>query len=309
MSGYPEVVAGVDIGGTSTSVVLIDAAGEVLAEAAAATPAAESGRAMMNLAVGLTRDLAADRGLTVTAVGIGAAGVVDPITRTVVAASSTFSGWAGFDVGATLDHAFGVPNALVNDVNAFLLGEVAHGSARGLSNVAGITLGTGVGGALYLDDRLWDGPHGAAGELGHTPGFVVPGFPEEPCTCGQYGHLESIASGRSIARRYRERGGADLGGAEIAARSDYDADARAVLHEAGLMVGQAAVSLAVMLDITHLVVGGGVAGAWAQISGGIDAYIAEHPPVTGGVVSVTPSLLGGRAVAVGAAAQARALLG
>lgn len=311
------VVAGIDIGGTSTSVLLIGDDGVVLAEGSCVTPASVSGEAMVTAAAELVKSLEEANGLYAGAVGIGAAGVVDSQARRVVAASSTFVGWAGCEVGTILDGLLGVPNSLENDVNAFLLGEVAHGAGNGQANIAGITLGTGVGGALLLNGELWSGPNGAAGELGHTPGFSIPGLGLEPCTCGQTGHLESIASGLSIARRYRERVSspgiqlslAQLRGSDVSdlARSG-DEDARQVLLEAGLMVGQAAVSLATMLDVNHLVVGGGVTEAWDLIEPGIASYAAGNPPVSGAQVSVSKAFLGNRAVAVGAASQARALL-
>ncbi|RLP76078.1 ROK family protein [Mycetocola tolaasinivorans] len=309
------MVAGVDIGGTSTLVVFVDERGSVIAERGGETPAHVSGEAMVQLAVDLIAELTAETGMTPAAVGIGAAGVVDPVARRIVAASTSFVGWAGYSVGAHLDRALGVPNSLVNDVNAFLLGEVAFGAARGLDNAAGITLGTGVGGAIYLDGALWEGPEGAAGELGHSPSYVVPGHGEEPCTCGQSAHLESIASGRSIERRYRARAGqiaADLpagDGAALATRARTgDGAAAHVFAEAGLMLGQAAVTLAATLDLGHLVVGGGVSGAWDLIEPGVRTYLAEHPPVSGRTLSVVRAERGSHAVALGAASSARALL-
>ncbi|WP_223144750.1 ROK family protein [Mycetocola sp. JXN-3] len=309
------VVAGVDIGGTSTLVVFVDEHGRVVAERGGATPALVSGEAMVQLAVDLIAELSAETGLSPVSVGIGAAGVVDPQTRRIVAASASFVGWAGYSVGAHLDRELGIPNSLVNDVNAFLLGELSFGVARGLDNVAGITLGTGVGGAIYLDGALWEGPEGAAGELGHSPSYVVPGHGEEPCTCGQSAHLESIASGRSIERRYRARAGqsaADLpvgDGAALAARARAgDGAAANVFAEAGLMIGQTAVTLAATLDLGHLVVGGGVSGAWDLIEPGIRTYLAEHPPVSGRTLVISRAELGSHAVALGAASSARALV-
>lgn len=308
------IVAGIDIGGTTTSVLLSDAAGSVLAERVRSTPAIEGGRAMMNTAVDLVRELSSELGVSIDAVGVGAAGVVDTAQRRIIAASGSFTDWADYRVGAHLDAALGVPNTLVNDVNAFLAGEVAEGAARGLRDVAGLTLGTGVGGALFLGGALYLGPTGAAGELGHSPGYEIAGYGVEPCTCGGFGHLESIASGRSIMRRYRARAGesaAGLGGAAIAERARRevpDEAAIAVYREAGQMVGQAAITLAATLDVTHVVVGGGVTGAWAELDRGISEYLRANPAVSGREVRVFLAELGSRAVAIGAATEARSLL-
>ncbi len=131
-------------------------------------------------------------------VGVGAAGVVDARAGRILVASDSFRDWAGFAVTAAFEEAGSrVPAFLDNDVNAFLRGEAAAGAVAGEAHVLGMTLGTGVGGALWLDGALYDGPHGAAGEIGH-----VPGFGDLPCTCGGRGHLETLASGRAIAARY-----------------------------------------------------------------------------------------------------------
>lgn len=167
----PEVYAGVDIGGTTTQVVLC-------------TPTSPWSTA--------SRCSRRPR----------AAGVVDTRTGRILVASDSFTGWAGFPVTATIEQALGIPAFPDNDVNAFLRGEVSKGAAAGEPYVLGMTLGTGVGGALWMNGALVDGPHGAAGEMGH-----IPGFGELPCTCGGRGHLETLASGRSITARCAERTG------------------------------------------------------------------------------------------------------
>ncbi|EFG65618.1 ROK family protein, partial [Streptomyces sp. SPB074] len=110
-----------------------------------------------------------------------------PCCGRILVASDSTRGWAGFAVTEAVESALGVPAFLDNDVNAFLLGEISAGAVRGERDVLGMTLGTGVGGALF------PGPHGAAGEIGH-----IHGFGDLPCTCGGRGHLETLASGRSI---------------------------------------------------------------------------------------------------------------
>ena len=157
------VVAGVDIGGTTTQVVLSDESLTVLGRADVTTPAKLGGVAMVAAAVSLIEDLLASTGHTLSAVAVGAAGVVDSNTGTVVVASDSFTGWTGFGVTDAFTAALGVPSYLDNDVNAFLRGEAAAGSLRGETDALGITLGTGVGGALWLHGDLHHGQHGAAG--------------------------------------------------------------------------------------------------------------------------------------------------
>ncbi|WP_069462578.1 ROK family protein, partial [Actinacidiphila rubida] len=218
------VLAGVDIGGTTTQVVLCSTGLDVLDRVELPTPAAEGGRAMIGTVLDGLGRLLARTPAPLAGVGVGAAGVVDARAGRILVASDSFAGWAGFAVTAALEESLGVPAFLDNDVNAFLRGEVARGAAAGERYVLGMTLGTGVGGALWMDGALVDGPHGAAGEIGH-----IPGFGDLPCSCGGRGHLETLAAGRSLAARYAERTGrnADAKGVAMAA-GQGDADALAV---------------------------------------------------------------------------------
>jgi glucokinase len=220
---------GIDIGGTKIAALLVRGDGAVLARGSVPAPAALGGAAMADAAAGLARTLAAEADVPLAAAGVGAAGVIDHETGTIRAASATFVGWAGFPLADELEARLGVPVRVENDVNAFLLGEAAA-VGRTERDVLGVMLGTGVGGALLIDGELHHGPHGAAGEIGHTPGYS-----QLVCTCGQVGHLETLASGTSIALRYQERtGGPALDARDVADRArDGDADAIAVFHAAG----------------------------------------------------------------------------
>ncbi|WP_327593089.1 ROK family protein [Streptomyces chartreusis] len=299
------VLAGVDIGGTTTQVVLCDPALGVLDRAGVPTPAADGGAAMVGAALDAVRLLLGRTPARLLGVGVGAAGVVDARAGQVLVASDSFRGWAGFAVTAAVEEALGVPAFLDNDVNAFLRGEATAGSVAGAPHVLGMTLGTGVGGALWLDGRLYDGPHGAAGEIGH-----VPGFGDLPCTCGGRGHLETLASGRAIAARYAERAGVPLTAREVAeAAASGDGDAVGVYTEAGAAVARALLVTAGLLDVTTVVVGGGVSRSWALLEHSIHAALTAEPPVSGHAIGVRPAGLGVDAVAIGAAARARAELG
>ncbi|MGW2519314.1 ROK family protein [Streptomyces sp. NPDC001617] len=299
------VVAGIDIGGTSIQVVLCARDLSVTARLEVPTPATEGGAAMVGAALDAVRRLLERTPVQLVGVGIGAAGVVDARAGRILVASDSFTGWAGFEVTAEVEGALGVPAFLDNDVNAFLRGEVTAGAVAGEPDVLGMTLGTGVGGALWLDGALYEGPHGAAGEIGH-----VPGFGELPCTCGGRGHLETLASGRSLAARYGERTGRTVtAGAVAEAAGRGDPDALAVYEAAGAGVARALLIAAGLLDVTTCVIGGGVSRSWALVEPAITRTLAAEPPVSGRPVRVLPAGLGRDAVAVGAAARVRAELG
>jgi glucokinase len=299
------VVVGVDIGGTTTQVVLCTARLDVLDRTEVPTPAREGGTAMLDAALSALRLLLDRTPARLLGVGVGAAGLVDVRAGRILVASDSFRDWAGFEVTAGVQQALGVPAFLDNDVNAFLRGEVEKGAVAGEDNVLGMTLGTGVGGALWLNGALYDGPRGAAGEIGH-----VPGFGELPCTCGGRGHLETLASGRSIAARYEERTGLARTARDVAEAARLgDPDAGAVYAAVGRGVARALLITAGLLDVTTCVIGGGVSRSWALVEAAVQETLALEPPVSGHPVRVLPALLGGDAVAIGAAARARAELG
>ncbi|MFJ4205133.1 ROK family protein [Streptomyces sviceus] len=296
------MLAGVDIGGTTTHVALCTRDLTVVDRLEVATPAASGGGAMVGAALDAVHLLLGRTDARLLGVGVGAAGVVDAREGRILVASDSFRDWAGFEVAAAFEAALGVPAFLDNDVNAFLRGEATAGAVAGERQVLGMTLGTGVGGALWLDGTLYGGPHGAAGEIGH-----VPGFGDLPCTCGGRGHLETLASGRAIAARYSARTGRSLSARAMAEAADPDA--LAVYAEAGAAVAHALLVTAGLLDVTTAVIGGGVSRAWTLLEPSILRALAAEPPVSGHPVRVLRSRLGEDAVAVGAAARARAELG
>lgn len=297
-------LVGIDIGGTKIAALLVSDDGTVLARGSVPAPAALGGGAMADAAADLARELAAQAAVSLAAAGVGAAGVIDHETGTIRAASATFVGWAGFPLADELEQRLGVPVRVENDVNAFLLGEAAA-DGRTDRDVLGVMLGTGVGGALIIDGDLHHGPHGAAGEIGHTPGYS-----ELVCTCGQIGHLETLASGTSIALRYQERTSAPVRDArEVADRArGGDAEAIAVFDAAGRALALACASAATILDLPCAIVGGGVTAAWDLLEPSIVRTLDTDSPVSGIPLRIIPAVLGSDAVALGAIETARRAL-
>ncbi|MFJ2533547.1 ROK family protein [Microbacterium maritypicum] len=297
-------LVGIDIGGTKIAALLVSDDGTVLARGSVPAPAALGGGAMADAAADLARELAAQAKVSLAAAGVGAAGVIDHETGTIRAASATFVGWAGFPLADELEQRLGVPVRVENDVNAFLLGEAAA-DGRTDRDVLGVMLGTGVGGALIIDGDLHHGPHGAAGEIGHTPGYS-----ELVCTCGQIGHLETLASGTSIALRYQERTSAPVRDArEVADRArGGDAEAIAVFDAAGRALALACASAATILDLPCAIVGGGVTAAWDLLEPSILRTLDTDSPVSGIPLRIIPAVLGSDAVALGAIETARRAL-
>ncbi|MCU1684726.1 MAG: Glucokinase [Amycolatopsis sp.] len=286
--------AGVDIGASKTLVVLCDDGGVEVADAAVPTDAAHSGgESILDTAAQLIAQLVA--GAELSGVGVGAAGVIDDIAGLVVATGDSFTGWAGTAINAGLSARLGgVPVRADNDVNALLLGELSEsGDVR---QALGITLGTGVGGALLVDGRLLHGEGNTAGEIGH-----IGRFGDAPCTCGQRGHLEAYASGRSLSRRYTEATGRNLSAADVAAAASAgDVDAAAVYEEAGRYLGVTIAQTGGLLGLGLAILGGSVTRSWPLLEKSVQRALDEQPLLSGNPVTVRLSRLGAKAVALGA---------
>lgn len=291
------VVAGIDIGGTKLAAVLVDENGRELA--AATSPAPRGGEAVLREVAMLVRRLESDAGCDAAALGVGAAGIIDSVAGRILAASEVFTDWVGRWLRSDLEALLQLPVAVTNDVNAFLLGEVHWGALSGVRDALGVALGTGVGGAILLDGVIFEGRHGAAAEIGHTPRYS-----DHVCTCGGRGHLETVASGRSIGLRYAERaGGPSRTGVEVALLAEGgDATAQQIYAEAGVALANAILSTTTLFDVDHVVIGGGVARAWHLIEPSYSVEVAGNPPVSGrALVTRTASL---NSPAIGAATVA-----
>ena len=192
---------GIDLGGTNIKAALVDYEGQVLAEASAPTGGLRPAEELCRDIAALTDRLLAQADCPrdqVAALGMGCPGTVDDHTGVVVYANNLE--WRNFPAADCLGALTGLPVAIGNDANVAALAESLYGCARGAQSAVILTLGTGVGGGIVLDGRLWTGFNGAASELGH---IVVE--PEGvPCTCGRRGCLEMYASATGLLRMTRE---------------------------------------------------------------------------------------------------------
>ncbi len=296
--GDTRPVVGVDVGGTTMTVAQVLPDGTVRDPVQVPSPARRDGRCV----VATVQEIVGARWPDASALGVGTAGVIEPATGRVLAASDSFHGWRGFSLRDELEQALHVPVAVDNDVNAFLLGEQRFGAAAGRDDCLGVMLGTGVGAAVLLGGRVHAGARGAAAELGHMP---VRG--DEPCSCGTPGHLEAWAAGRSIARRHgaaRGLGRETPGGARaVAAAADAgDVEAVDVFRDAGEALGLALVQAATLFDLDTVVIGGSVAQSWHLLAPGVRTMLERYPLISGAALDVRPATLGSAAVLVGAAA-------
>lgn len=245
---------GIDLGGTKTEIIALDAAGVERHRARIPTPGDYDG--VVRAIVGLVA--AAESAIGARAsVGVGMPGCISPATGLVKGSNSTFLNGRPFH--RDLASALGRPVRVANDANCFALSEASDGAAAGCRVVFGVILGTGCGGGVVVDGRVLEGPHGIAGEWGHTP-LPWPSAAETPgprCWCGRYGCLETWVSGTGLARDCDGPGARDASSIEArAAAGEERARAALARHADRLARG-----LAVVIDLIDpeaIVLGGGL---------------------------------------------------
>ena len=197
MSSY---YIGIDIGGTKIAGAVVTDRGKILSWAKVVSPAQSNPKNIFICLTDLIEELRISSGVSVSkiqGIGLGIPGIVDTRTNTILAAPNI--NLTGFPLSSLLKKKYRRKVAMLNDVNAGLLGEAWLGVARRLKYVVGIFPGTGVGGAALMDGKLLLGTQGAATELGHM--IIQEGG--ALCHCGNHGCLEALASRWAIERDIR----------------------------------------------------------------------------------------------------------
>ncbi|KAF2781755.1 ROK family protein [Streptomyces sp. OM5714] len=245
-------VIGLDLGGTKIAAALVGTDGTVLARHTRPTPATRGAGVVLDALAEAAREVWAPG---TTAIGVAAAGVIDPATGTVTSATDTIRGWAGTALAAGLATRTGLPVACDNDVRAAAATELDGPDDD--STLLYTAVGTGVGGAVAAAGRMLHGAAGIAGHLGHLPSPEADGL---PCTCGATGHLEAVAAGPAITAHCARLGGEPADRlqtvAERAVRGDPHATTAITLGARA--TGRALGGLANALGPHRVVVAGGV---------------------------------------------------
>lgn len=219
---------------------------------------------------------------TVKAIGMASPGPLDPGAGVVLAAPN-IPEWRDFPLTEKLSKHFGVPTHLDNDANLAALGEWKFGAGRGHHNALYLTISTGIGGGVIVNDRLLHGSHGLAAELGHV--IVLPGGPL--CSCGFEGHLEALAAGPAIVRHVREqleagskselRSAGNLNAREVAEAAERgDALAKSAYQRAGEYLGIGVASFLHTFDPSIVILGGGVSQSGALLFEPFEASLQAH---------------------------------
>ncbi|HTK31528.1 MAG TPA: ROK family protein [Candidatus Saccharimonadaceae bacterium] len=286
---------GLDIGGTSLKAARVARDGSVLEFREA--PSRVTHGALAPLDTIETEARALD-GARAVAVGIGCPGVVDAERGVLVGRTAHLPHWTDAPLADWLEARLGARPALDNDANLAALAEHRIGAARGARASLTVTIGTGIGCGIVLDDRPWRGARGGAGELGHVP--LGPGA--EPCACGVPDCVEPDASGDGLARA-----GAKLDPPASDARAVFaraaagDAAAQALIARFVDRLGASIATAVHLFDPDCVVIGGGVARAGDALLAPLRSSIARYTLESHRRgLRVVPAELGERAGVVGA---------
>ena len=314
-------VIGVDMGGTKILAAVVNAEGKILGTAKIPTKA-DKGASVVIDRIAHCIQKAVDKSRVDTAslqaVGIGAPGPLDPGTGVVIFAPNL--GWTDVPLKTELENRVGIPTFVDNDVNVGTLGEHAFGVGQGVSTLVGIFVGTGIGGGIIMDGKLFHGASKTAGEIGHI--IVKAGGPR--CGCGTRGCLEALASRTAITRQLQkaivkkgkksvlpELTGGDLklirSGALAKALRRNDKLTVKVFKKATKYLGVGIASIVNFLNPEMIVLGGGVVEALDDsfLDDIKDVATAYALPNTLNGVQIVKAQLGDDAGILGAAALAR----
>ena len=305
---------GVDLGGTNLRVAAVDDAGVLLDRISLATRSQQQREAvireMCDSIVALRSKLPPAEQLV--GIGVGVPGIIYVATGTL-RQSPNLPGWENFPVRQELEQALGTRVLLDNDANVAALGELWLGAGRETSSLCMLTLGTGVGGGLIFDGKIWRGFLGFAGEVGH----IVVAENGIPCPCGGAGCLETETSASAIVRKARQLlqdkktpglAQAISAGRELTAELVFetalagDDSCREVLASVGRYLGIGLAGLVNSLNLPLYVIGGGAAAAWDLFSPAMFAELRRRSYIfCEGATRVEKAVLGGDAGLYGAA--------
>ena len=298
----PNLVFAVDLGGTHLRTAAVDEAGNIYHRTKSSTPQISSADQIVTAIANAARICEREGGIGSTCVAVP--GSVDVETGVVLTIPNVPS-LRDFRLGEALQRELDHPVLIENDANAAAMGEMWKGAARNSRTIVCITLGTGVGGGIILDGKLWRGADGSAGEIGHTSvephGGVI-------CGCGSEGCLEVYASASALVRMMRETDSTSRDVGELTAERIYvaarkgDEPALNVFQQMSEYLGIGLATVVNILNPETIVIGGGVSNAWELFGEYAIKEMQQRAfPIPGSRVQIKPAQCGDNAGLLGAA--------
>jgi glucokinase len=262
-----KLIFAADLGGTHLRAATVDRHGQIHSRFKQNTPQDNDANAIVGAIVAAVHEF--QKANEISAVSLVVPGTVK-VEEGVVVKAPNLPCLDGFRLAAALTEQLQLPAIVENDANAAAVGEMWQGAAVGCKSIICVTLGTGVGGGIILDGKLWRGVDGSAAEIGH---MCVDPFGGVACTCGSRGCLEVYASATAIVRMTREasprypdsvlQGREDLS-AEIIFEAGQQDDELAleIFRRMGVYLGIGLANLINILNPEIIVIGGGVVNGW-----------------------------------------------
>jgi glucokinase len=305
-----KLIFAADLGGTYLRAATVDQKGRIRSRFKQNTPQVKDANAIVQAVVAAVRECQRQvRDEEISAVSLVVPGTVDVEAGAVVKAPN-LPCLNGFRLAAALSSQLELPAILENDANAAAVGEMWRGAGVGCKTIICVTLGTGVGGGIILDGKLWRGVDGAAAEIGH---MCVDPFGGVACTCGSRGCLEVFASATAIVRMTREasprypesvlQGNEDRTAAMIFdAGQQGDELALEIFRRMGVYLGIGLANLINILNPEMIVIGGGVVNAWDLFEKHMHQQVEERAfPLLAARVKIVRAKCGDDAGLLGAA--------
>lgn len=303
---------GIDVGGTTVKIGIFEVSGVLLEKWEVPTRKEEGGKYILSDVAASIKEKLAGMGIKqedLAGAGLGVPGPVMPDGYVEVCVNL---GWKDVNPGKELSGLLGgLPVVTGNDANVAALGEMWQGGGKGYSDIVMVTLGTGVGGGVIIDEKIISGKHGLGGEIGH---IHVRDEETEHCNCGGVGCLEQVASATGIAREARRMMAAKdtpsqmrKFGGQITAKDVLDCAkagdslAEEVMKTVGHYLGVALSQVALTVDPQAFVIGGGVSKAGPYIIDVIEPSYKRYTAISENRGILTLAKLGNDAGIYGAA--------
>lgn len=303
---------GIDLGGTFIKGGIVG--GELLVNDQVPTESEKGAEQVVNNIATLCHSLLKKANLNtddITGIGIGVPGMIDSDNGVVIYANNL--GWWNFSIAKELEELMGIPVKIANDANVAALGEARFGCGKDYQTTVMLTLGTGVGGGIVLDGKLFEGNRSAGAELGHS--VIVAGG--EPCTCGRKGCLEAYASATALIRDTKRAMTADpnskmweigsldrVDGKTAFAYSKTDESAKRVVENYIEKLGTGITNLGNALRPEAVILGGGVCKEGDALIIPLQEFVDReiYAGTTGPQVKIIRAVLENKAGILGAAA-------
>ena len=271
MSKKEKFAVGVDLGGTNIKLGIVSQSGKIVRKISVETKAGQGHKEVISQMKKGIKELLSKNDNKITGIGIGAAGVVT-VEKGIVENPPNIPGWGKVKLGEIIEKEFKINVHVENDANAAAIGEMIFGNGKNLQSFVMVTLGTGVGGGIIMNRKLFRGEFGAAGEVGH----ITIKYNGPRCNCGSYGCVEAFIGNSyliNIVKKSLPEHPDSLIWKIIKddpelitpiaiqeAMEQGDKFAVSIVNDMGLHLGSALASVSNLLDISTFIIGGGVAG-------------------------------------------------